>query len=310
MKIIDLDKGEFPKEDLAIALGNFDGIHKGHLTLLNEVIYNQNKLVPSVLIFKEHTQKLLKKKEITYLTSLSDKLKILEDLGIELVILCTFDEDIAHMKADKFLTDFLYDKLRVRQIVVGRDYRFGSKASGNIKTIEDVLGDRVCLIVKEDVLYEGKEISSTWIRKEVEKSNFSLVRKLMTRDFKIEGRVVHGYQRGSKMGFPTANIEISFPYVRPKNGVYFTRVKISNRWYFAATSLGANPTFEYDGIKLESYVLDFNQDIYDKNIQIEFIEFLRDEIKFNSKDDLIKQISQDEKKCRKLISIYKNKDLW
>ncbi|NLM07098.1 MAG: bifunctional riboflavin kinase/FAD synthetase [Tissierellia bacterium] len=292
MEIHDLD-GSFKNEkECGIALGNFDGIHIGHMALIDKVvaISKYKNFCPSVLLFKEHTRPNTK-----LITNLKQKEKILNELGIERVFLRSFDKNFMSLSAEDFVYSFLSDMLNIKLIVVGFDYRFGYKASGDVKKLMRLAEERDIEVIVENIVeIGGKAVSSSDIRQMIKGGNIEGANRLLYKNYALMGRVVDGNKRGRTMGFPTANIEITDNFVIPKFGVYLTEVNYKDKLYKSITNVGTNPTFKADdNVRVEAFIIDFSQDIYGEEIEISFIERIRDEIKFDSKEALIEQMNKD-----------------
>lgn len=306
IKIFDLDKNEVDLHPKAVSLGNFDGIHKGHRKLMSKNIElsKQYGLVPSVLLFKENTKSILNG-EKEYLTSIEDKIEILADFGIKCFCLIEFNEKFRDLSPEKFIEEILYKKLNSKYVIIGNNYFFGKKASGNKDTlINNQLDYGYKTYVVDFEMDNGKVINSTDIRQMIRDGNFKKANDYLQRPYKIKGKVISGKKRGRLLDFPTANLDLSYKYVIPKNGVYFSRVQVENKIYYALTDVGTNPTFENTHVKIETYILDFSENIYDKTMYIEFLEFLRPDYKFNSADELIEQMKKDKERAYKLREIY------
>ncbi|ERT56712.1 riboflavin kinase/FMN adenylyltransferase [Peptoniphilus koenoeneniae] len=298
MKILKIDMNFKAEENSIIALGNFDGVHTGHQKLIKQAIKRakEKNIKASILIFKENTEKTINGENSNkkLLTSNPYKYEILQSLGIDLIYEIEFDE--AFMKLDPlvFLNDFLYKNLKVMGIVVGYDYRFGYKAKGDLESLKSFAHEKnISLDIIEAYKKNGKIVSSTLIRSLVENGSVEEAGDLLGRPFAIIGKVSHGKNLGKKMGFPTANIIPKKQYILPKYGVYDTDVIIDNKRYKAATSVGNNPTFKNEGVKIEANILDFNQDIYGKVIRVDFIKRLRDMLIFDNVEELFEQIKKD-----------------
>jgi riboflavin biosynthesis protein ribF len=299
IKVYDLDMGMTDFEPKAVSLGNFDGIHKGHQKLMkrNVEISRSQNLVPSVLLFKENSKKTLRD-EKEYLTSIDDKIEILSDLGIDTFCILDFNEKFRSLSPKDFISKILYDKLNTKYVIIGEDYKFGKDALGNRKTLkkyEDYYSYKTEVVDFE--LDGGEKISSRTIRELIKKGQIEKANKYLNRYYKIRGEVVHGHQRGRTLNFPTANLKTNFSYIIPADGVYLTRIKVLDEYHYALSNIGSNPTFENDIRNIETYILDFDKDIYEENISIEFLEFFRSDIKFNSKEELIEQMESDKKKA-------------
>ncbi len=297
MNIIYLNKAEKEeKARIALALGNFDGVHRGHKYLINRMISSakENNLEPSVLLFDKHSKLVTKDSKVELLSSLDEKIKLLEKLGVKNVFLINFDEDLMRLSGEQFFKQILVDKINVEHITVGFDYSFGYKASSNSDDLEDLAKkSKIGVDIIEAIYVEDYLISSTLIRQFIKDGKISEANKLLGHNFKIEGKVVSGDGRGRKLGFPTANLESDINYVKPKNGVYATRTRIGKNIYKSISNIGMTPTFDNDKLKLETYILDFNEQIYGDTIEVEFMKYIREERSFNSVEDLKKQIKID-----------------
>ena len=304
IKIYDLDRGMTDFEPKAIALGNFDGIHIGHQKLIrkNIKLAHQLNLVPSVLLFKENSKKTLTD-EKDYLTSLDDKIEILAQMGMDTFCILEFSEEFRSLSPKNFVAKILYKKLNTKYIVVGEDYRFGKNAEGDVEKLK-ALQDEFAYQTKvvEFELDNGEKISSGTIKNLIKNGDINKANTYLGRSYKIRGEVVDGHKRGRTLNFPTANLKMNFSYTIPKDGVYLTRVNVSGKNHFALSNVGSNPTFENDYRKIETYILNFNEDIYGENIAIEFLEFFRNDMKFDSVDDLIKQMEMDKKQAIDMIN--------
>lgn len=303
IKIIDLDKGETSTSKSCVSLGNFDGVHRGHKKLMvkNVEISKAQDLSPACLLFKENT-KLRLNEESNYLTSLDDKIEILKDIGIETILTQTFDEDFRSLPAEEFIKEIIREKINAKAIVVGKDYRFGKFAQGNVETLlsfEDQYGYQT--YVEEFETDEGVKISSGTIRDLIKEGNISRANFELGRPYKIKGEVIHGKKRGRHLNFPTANLGLDFNYILPVDGVYLTRVAIGDEEFFGLTNIGTNPTFENQERKIETYIMDFSRDIYEQKISLEFLEFFRPDYKFDSAKALIDQMNMDKERGRKVI---------
>lgn len=307
--IFDLDKNEIDLHPKAVALGNFDGIHRGHEKLMkkNIEISKQYDLIPSVLLFKENTKSVLKG-EKEYLTSLEDKIEILTDLGIKCFCLLDFDEEFMNLSAKEFIEEILYKKLNTKYVVIGDNYRFGKKAQGDkniLKKYESEFDYKTYVVDFE--MDQDRIINSTDIRQMIRDGKIEKANSELSRPFRMKGEVVRGKQRGRLLNFPTANLGPNFKYVSPKFGVYFTRVYLDKEVHYALTDIGTNPTFENEHIKIETYILDFSRNIYGREITVEFLEYLRPDYKFDSKEELIEQMKKDKVQAHKLKEKYEKK---
>lgn len=302
--IIDLDneiKGI--TKDNCIVLGNFDGFHIGHQKLIKKLLeVSENKnLNPSILLFKEHTKSALDNDEFKYLTKLNDKIDICKQLGLDNIFIVNF-ENIKSLTPIEFL-NFLKDKLNVKGIIVGDDYTFGEFARGDIQLMKEYCGkNQILLNTIAQVKLKDNIIKSTNIRNLIEDGKVEEAAILLGRPYKINGIVNHGYKRGRKLGFPTANISIERGYILPKEGVYLTKtITDDKKEYNSLSFVGKNITFNEEELKIETYILDYTGDLYGKEICIEFMNFIRSNKKFNDPKDLVNQINMDIEYSRKLL---------
>ena len=279
-----------------VALGSFDGLHSGHLSLVNKIIElaNENKGRSIVYTFKNHPRTLIKgATPPKLLMDNESKEEILEALGVDLIYFEEFNEEYMKLTPDGFIK-YLCEKFKVKGIVVGFNYRFGYKNIGNIEMLKELSTKYGYeLYVMEPCNYENEVISSTRIRNELLNGNVDKAMKMLNRPYIIKGKVVHGKKLGRTIGFPTANLDYSKEALIPRKGVYYTNVQWQGKIYKGITSVGNNPTVNGDKLTIETYILDFNNDLYGHNIKVYFIKKIRDEKKFNSIDDLVIQLKKD-----------------
>lgn len=296
-------ESDFKFDNIVVALGNFDGFHIGHQSLISEL--NNIKIKKGyktvVFLFESHTKDFIFNQSSSRIMSFYDKLKRLESFNIDYVFSIEFSEKIKNLTPLEFL-EFLTENLNVKHIVVGSDYRFAKNREGNTDFIKSYMNNKnlSCTIV-DKISLNNMEISSTKIIEYIRNGNVELVKDLLGNFYSIKGKVVSGFQRGRNLGFPTANLDISFNYVIPKEGVYFTKTIVDEKELYSFSSIGYNPTFDNKKSTIESHIFDFDEDIYGKDIELCFSKRLRDNIKFNSVDELIEQLKKDEIRCRELI---------
>lgn len=301
MKIIDITKDNFEKQDIAIALGNFDGLHLAHQQLIGDMVEDAKDkgLKASVLLFENHTRELIELEEKPkLLMDTKDKLEKLRDLGVDIVYKIKFSEKIMKLSPEEFIRDFLILKLNVKSINIGFDYRFGYKASGNAEMLKKIglkYGVDVNLL---EAVSQKELISSTRIREFLLEGNIINANEMLGRKYSLTGKVVPGEKRGRKLGFPTANVLIDENLLLPRQGIYSTNVYVQGEKYLGATNIGKNLTFYGDFVKIESFLIDFDKDIYGEYITIEFNKFIREEIKFSTSKKLVDQIKKDIKNIK------------
>ena len=296
MEIIEIKEYKETRFETAIALGNFDGVHKGHCDLIKCMIKdaNEKKLKSGLLVFDNHTKTVLTGEGPKTITSLEQKFNIFQELGVELIYRMKFDLEIMKLLPEEFVRDILVEKLNVKSVVVGFDYRFGHKAAGNADLLKQ-FGEKYNfnVIILEPIYINGELVSSTRIRELLQEGKIEEANDLLGRNYAIKGKVVGGKKLGNTLGWPTANIEPTDNYVIPKHGVYSTSTIIDREVYLSATSVGKNPTFKDEGLKIETHIIDFNKDIYGKEIELQFKHYIRNEIKFNNVEDLKQKVLED-----------------
>lgn len=299
MKIINNINNIVLDDNTVIALGNFDGIHKGHKELIVQVnkMSKQINAKSAILLFNEHTKDILYPNEtMAKLTTLEDKLEILENFKLDYVFIIDF-KAIYKLSPEKFIA-FLVEKFNCKGIVVGNDYRFGNKAIGDINILKKLsIQYDITLNIVNTVKSKETSVKSTIIRRYISNGNILKANLLLGRKYFIKGTVIHGEKRGRILGFPTVNILNEYNYVLPKEGVYYSNITIlddcDNKVYSSLSFIGNNLTFnEYDK-KIETYIFNFSKYIYGKKIKIEFIDYIRGNKKFNSSEELIDQMNND-----------------
>ena len=287
-----------------ILIGNFDGVHLGHQKLfkLATKYKKKFKLKIGVVTFEPMPKMYFNHKIKNFrISNIIQKNKILKDLGIDFVITKKFDEKFSKIKANFFIKDILYKKLNAKYIFVSNNFRFGNKREGDVKQlIRSEKTYNYKIIKPKPLILKNKVISSSFIRKLLEKGKLKKVNSLLNRKWSIEGVVQRGRQQGKKIGFPTCNIDIK-DYVIAMPGVYAAKVRQQNvkKPLKAIANLGYRPTFNQKKILLEVHIFNFSGNLYNKYLSVEFIKFIRKEKKFNNVNQLKKQIQSDLKTAKK-----------
>lgn len=279
-----------------IALGSFDGVHLGHKKLI-EILREEAVSAGTqsmVYTFHTHPRKILiPDKHIYLITDNKKRSEIIEQLGVDMLFLEDFN-NIREMGAEDFVKNILVDRFGIKSVVIGYNYRFGAKGAGNaaaLKEYGEKYGFKVIIVDAYEV--NGRAVSSSLIRRIIRSGRVDKVSEYLGRDFSVHGEVVYGKQNGEVMGFKTANINVKKDITLPKKGVYYTSTKVLGRLYKSITNIGFNPTFNGESLSVETHLLDFCEDIYGEEIEIFFHKHKRDEIKFNSMEELVKQINSD-----------------
>lgn len=281
-----------------IALGSFDGLHLGHLSLIEKAkdlaVKNNGKSI--IFTFKNHPRKFLNTtNKIQLIMTNEEKIDILQNEEVDIIAFKVFDEKIMKMMPDEFIR-WLCKSYNVKGIIVGFNFKFGYKNLGDVETLEKFQEEyKYKLYVMKPYTMQDEIISSTSIRKELLDGNVKKAFNMLSRPYMLSGKVIDGKKLGRTIGFPTANLEINKEKVIPKKGVYYTNVKIDEKTFKGITSVGNNPTVNGQELTLETYILNFNEDIYGKEIKVYFIDRIRDEIKFNNINELVAQLKKDKK---------------
>lgn len=295
MKVIYLDKNTKIDEPITLTIGNFDGLHLGHQSLL-ELVRSFTDSKHAALTFDPHPRKYFIGHAYKTLFTIKGKINLFSNKNFDYLFIANFNEEFASLEVNQFIN--LLKQLNVKRLVLGKDFRFGTKASGSILDLEKHFEVVVVNTVKSD---ETERVSTTLIKSFINNGNIKEANKLLGYEYHVLGTVEHGNKVGRKLGFPTANIDYE-DVILPKTGVYFVKILIDNLSYYGIANVGFNPTINVSKHKrLEVYILDYNDNSYDKEVIITFIERLRDEIKFNSTEELIEQMKNDEKTVRNII---------
>lgn len=285
-----------PQRETVIAIGVFDGVHLGHRYLI-EYLKRQalvRDYLAGVVTFANHPQQIISPETpLPYLTTLEDKVRLLQRLDIELVVPLTFNQELAQLSARQFI-HLLQKHLKMKGVVVGPDFALGRGREGDVFALHSLgkeIGFTVDVVAPKVI--DGNVASSTSIRQAIAQGDIQRVHKLLGRPFGLLGRVVHGEERGRSLGFPTANLEVNSGQALPSDGVYVTRAYLGNNAYPSVTNVGKRPTFGQGERTIEVYLLDFEGGIYGEELRIELLERLRSERYFSDPAELKAQIEED-----------------
>ncbi|MBN1367012.1 MAG: bifunctional riboflavin kinase/FAD synthetase [Dehalococcoidales bacterium] len=299
-----------PAKETVLTIGVFDGVHLGHKALLSEIKAQAKQLnaLSCVVTFRYHPDELLSpNKSLPYLTSLNQRIKLLKAEGIDLVVTLTFNPALAALEARDF-AGLLKEYLKMCSLVVGPDFALGKGRKGNIEYLRRVgqeMGFSITTVPPVEVNHET--VSSTAIRKALADGNMKRVESFTGHYFSFTGKVVQGEKRGRKLGFPTANLDVHPRQALPPFGIYATLAHIGGKTYQSVTNIGIRPTFTEGRRTIEVFIMDFEKDIYGKELRVDFITKLRDEKKFSSVDELVKQMTEDVKQSKNILNSLGNK---
>ena len=286
-----------------LTLGVFDGLHLGHQLIMQTVVERAKALnaVPTAITFDPHPRVVLHPESAPpLLQTLDQRLEAFDVLGIEQAIVIPFDRAFAQIDAEEFLRDVVRERLQAREVYLGKGFAFGHRRAGNIELLKaaSVLLGFHADEVKE-VTLRGRRVSSSRVREFLLAGKVNLARRMLGRPYGVEGQVVHGAERGRILGFPTANLK---PHNRviPRNGVYVTSTFIEGQWRRSVTNIGVRPTFENNNEpSVETFVLDWDGNLYGNVVRVRFLHRLRDERKFNGLEELKRQIEYDLTRARR-----------
>jgi riboflavin kinase / FMN adenylyltransferase len=280
-----------------VTLGVFDGLHLGHQQIMKTVVERANALsaVPTVITFDPHPRAVLHPENSPpMLQTLDQRLGSFEVLGIEQAIVIRFNRDFASTDAEKFLREAIFQRLKAQEVYLGKGFAFGKNRAGNIDLLKKISVE-LGFVAEEvpEIQLRGQRISSSQIRRLLAEGKVNLARRMLGRPYGVEGLVIHGDKRGRTIGFPTANLKPKNRVI-PKNGVYVTSTLIEGEWRRSITNIGIRPTFE-NGLEpsVETFILDWDGDLYDDVIRVRFLHRVRDEKKFSGIDELKAQIKKD-----------------
>ncbi len=285
-----------------VAIGNFDGVHRGHQALLKHAKTLGTKL--GVLAFEPHPQEFFKPGgERFRLTPFRAKARLLERFGVDALFALHFDAAFAALSADDFVTKVLAQGLGAKHVVVGQDFQFGKGRAGNIEFLRASGPAHGFAVSTFDLIGIGPDakISSTRIREALREGKPEIAAELLGHPWTVEGRVEHGDQRGRTIGFPTANVSLE-GYLEPALGVYAVRVELAGKSYNGVANFGRRPTFDKKDVLLEVHIFDYAGDAYGQQIVVSFVHYLRPEMKFSGLDALKAQIAKDSERARALLS--------
>lgn len=284
-----------------VTIGNFDGVHLGHREIFRKVKREASRIggVSLVVTFTPHPLKVLGlRKELRLINTYAEKELLIEASGIDCLLTIPFTPEFAAIGAERFVREILVGRVGVRKLVIGYDYAFGRMREGNVSLLRR-LGDELGFEVEvlEQIAGDGITYSSTAVRRMIAEGNVKEVVRLIGRHFSVGGTVVHGLHRGKVLGFPTANIDTEKELI-PRPGVYAVKVKIDDAIHDGACNIGNNPTFDNERESIEVFILDFDADLYGREIRIYFVERIRDEQRFPGVETLKEAIARDVAACR------------
>ena len=301
------DTKQIPKQSrgYSVAIGNFDGLHLGHLSVIQLAKNHGQELDTGVLTFEPHPRQFFNKNQSSFrLMNSETRVNTLKDLNLDVLFEIPFNQSLATLKPEDFVENILIEKLNIKHVVVGESFRFGKNRAGSIELLKKYnIEGKLDLTIAPSLKFEDQIVSSSLLREKLKVGSIKEVNKLLNRYYNIVGVVQKGFQRGRDLGFPTINLEIKDILI-PRYGVYAAFVEVlSGEYkgkYKGAASIGLRPTYGNNDPNIEVYIFDFNDSLYEENVSVSLVDFLRPEIKFDNELELIEQMKQD---CSEILKI-------
>jgi len=290
-----------------LTVGSFDGVHLGHQQIIKQLnaLSGDSNSLEVLVTFHPHPKEVLSPagdRSVELLTPLEEKLRLLEKLGLPVITVLPFTREFSKTGYREFVTNILIKKLKMKKMVIGHDHTFGRNREGHAEQLEELGKSADFSVTVIQPFFLGKEIvSSSRIRQLLKSGEVEIANKLLGRKYSIQGIVEKGENRGTTLGFPTANIRPSSPNkLIPKKGVYAVEVELSGQRYRGMMNIGHRPTFNFDPLTLEVHIFNFSGLIYGESIEVSCKKFIREEMKFRNPEELKSQIEKDKKMCFKL----------
>jgi riboflavin kinase/FMN adenylyltransferase len=294
------------QEELFLTIGNFDGVHRGHQQILNNLTTDSkiSKTKSAILSFNPHPKIFFNNEKNFLINSKEKKISILKNLNIDYLIDLKFDNELTQLSFSEFEQNILLNKLTIKRLYLGKDFRYGNQRKGNLETLRSLCNAYNIKLEELELLNDNssdEKISSSKVRQflkngEIEKANEYLIEK-----FSITGKVILGDQRGRTIGIPTANLKFPINIIKIPYGVYAVQIKLSDNIHFGIVNFGMRPTFHKQTSIVEVHIFDFEEDIYGKEIEVLFLSKIRDEQKFNGIKELLNQITLDITVAKKIL---------
>ncbi|KRO00937.1 riboflavin biosynthesis protein RibF [Companilactobacillus kimchiensis] len=297
-------KTQRPLEDTALIMGFFDGVHLGHQKVIETGVElaKQHNLKSVLLTFDRSPRTVYQhEKDYRYLSTMERKAQLIEKLGVDYLYFVEFSDIFAQLKPQAFVDQYMI-ALNAKYVIAGFDYTYGKKDVANMQTLPNYAQGKFATITVPEQLINGQKIGSSAIKEFLTNGHIETANMFLGYTYQNQGTVIHGLQRGRTLGYPTANISVDGCQLVPAIGVYATRIKINDTWYSAMTSVGYNVTFkENTGVTIEANIFDFDEDIYGQHVEIEWVKYLRGEVKFADAAGLVKQLEIDKKNTIKAL---------
>ncbi len=301
-------------ENCVLTTGTYDGLHLGHQSIIKKLtqVANANGACSTVVTFEPHPQFVVKSKKdnkLKLLTTLEEKISIFEQLDLDRLIIVPFTEEFSKLSSEQFIEDILINKIGFNKIIIGYDHAFGKNREGNFKILEKLSNMHSFSIIRMDAFPKnGVVVSSTKIRKLLTQGNVNQAARFLGRNYQLKGKIILGEGRGHIFKIPTANLEpLSPKKMIPARGIYAGWVEYSNKIYKAVIYIGTKPTFDYDKLSIEVFIFDFTGQLYGEHLTIQFEQKIRDDKKFNTAENLYKQIELDKQQTLEILEKMQHK---
>lgn len=293
-----------PADDTVLIMGFFDGVHLGHQKVIKTgVELAQKHNLRAVLMTFDRSPRTVyqHEKNFKYLSTMQRKAQLVEQLGVDYLYFVQFSEDFAHLQPQEFVDQYMVG-LKAKYVVAGFDYTYGKKDIANMQRLPEYAQRRFETVTVPEQLINGQKIGSSAIKTFISQGHIQTANEFLGYSYQNQGEVIHGLQRGRTLGYPTANLAVDGSQLVPAIGVYATRIKIGKKWYGAMTSVGYNVTFkENTGVTIETNIFDFDEQIYGQHVELEWVRYLRGEVKFDGAEGLIKQLELDKANALKAL---------
>ncbi|AYE38451.1 bifunctional riboflavin kinase/FAD synthetase [Companilactobacillus zhachilii] len=293
-----------PADDTVLIMGFFDGVHLGHQKVIKTgVELAQKHNLKAVLMTFDRSPRTVyqHEKNFKYLSTMQRKAQLVEQLGVDYLYFVQFSEDFAHLQPQEFVDQYMVG-LKAKYVVAGFDYTYGKKDIANMQRLPEYAQRRFETVTVPEQLINGQKIGSSAIKMFISQGHIQTANEFLGYSYQNQGEVIHGLQRGRTLGYPTANLAVDGSQLVPAIGVYATRIKIGKKWYGAMTSVGYNVTFkENTGVTIETNIFDFDEQIYGQHVELEWVRYLRGEVKFDGAEGLIKQLELDKANALKAL---------
>lgn len=288
-------------DNFVVTIGNFDGVHLGHVDLIRQIKIHYAQLKLLVITFRPHPVFVLNKDKVNHLIqSYDDKIDCLKKANVDYILELDFNDDLRSMSAQDFTTEILLKLNGIKAIALGHDFSIGHNGIASKEIVKEIFNNNgldsfECL----PFILNNEVVCSSLIRSKILEGKVEQANYLLGRNYSISGNVIHGKKLGRGIGFPTANIKVDDCIFLPRLGVYKVNIYINNKVFLGVLNIGKNPTVSDDSaIKVECHIIDFNQNIYSQKVKVEFVQFIRDEMRFANIIELKKQIQNDINKCK------------